>query len=161
MALPMRAECVTESRMAKEYTLLQTKVFTTRATGRMTGAILLSEVGSCCDNSSSLPCVLWQLACSAGRTEFQSGLSCMHHRISGYGMQSWAIGAFYKGQFKDGKRHGPGECHYQNGQVYRGEWQHNKRTGLGDSFWSDKVCFSWLSTHPSTDQPCLTISAAL
>lgn len=35
--------------MAKEYTLLQTKVFTTRATGRMTGAILLSEVGSCFD----------------------------------------------------------------------------------------------------------------
>lgn len=76
-------------------------------------------------------------------------------------MQSWAIGAVYKGQFKDGKMHGPGEYHYQNGKVYRGEWQHNKRTGLGDMFWSDKVCFSWLSILPSTDQPCLTISAAL
>ena len=40
-------------------------------------------------------------------------------------------GAIYKGEFKDGKRHGQGTIIYPDGSEYVGQWQNNSPNGQG------------------------------
>lgn len=40
-------------------------------------------------------------------------------------------GDIYKGNFKDGKRHGPGLCQFKTGAIYKGEWKDDKPHGNG------------------------------
>ena len=37
----------------------------------------------------------------------------------------------YKGEWKDGKKHGQGILTYANGGKYEGEWKDNKKHGRG------------------------------
>lgn len=45
--------------------------------------------------------------------------------------KSLADSSFYKGELKDGKRHGYGTYKYANGDLYEGEWEDNKWHGSG------------------------------
>lgn len=44
--------------------------------------------------------------------------------------------SLYKGQFKNFKKHGQGECRWLNREEYLGEWNNGVRHGHG--FWSAK-----------------------
>ena len=38
---------------------------------------------------------------------------------------------FYKGDFKDGMKHGNGTYSFESGDVYEGYWYENERNGVG------------------------------
>jgi hypothetical protein len=40
----------------------------------------------------------------------------------GQGMQSWANGDKYGGEFENGLKHGTGAIYYSDGTQYAGEW---------------------------------------
>ena len=58
--------------------------------------------------------------------------------MDGFGEESWAIGLFYKGSFKNDEWHGQGEARFPDGWVYRGEWQHSMMAGYGETFRLEK-----------------------
>ena len=68
------------------------------------------------------------------------------NRHHGYGCLTYPINdqrkrAFYKGEWKNGKRHGTGTMQWTNGAKYVGEWAAGKREGLGKHiFPSSQVC---------------------
>lgn len=55
--------------------------------------------------------------------------------INGYGYYRYANG-YYKGFFKNGKRHGYGYYSWNDGQFYFGDWKDNLRSGYGEHFYS-------------------------
>lgn len=44
-------------------------------------------------------------------------------RYHGLGTEIFAKGSTYHGEYDSGARHGPGVCHYYNGDYYEGFWQ--------------------------------------
>jgi hypothetical protein len=50
---------------------------------------------------------------------------------NGYGVYLSRNGDIYKGNWKNGKRHGQGTCTYANGEMYEGLWQHDQFNGRG------------------------------
>ena len=44
----------------------------------------------------------------------------------------------YKGEFKNGKREGYGECNYKNGEFYQGGWINDKRQGKGRLYYKNE-----------------------
>ena len=42
-----------------------------------------------------------------------------------------ANGDVFKGNFKDGMRHGNGLCQFSSGAIYRGDWREDKPHGHG------------------------------
>ena len=50
-------------------------------------------------------------------------------------------GATYKGQMRDGKKHGFGEIVYCNGEMYEGYWEEDLQSGLGRFFYVDGNVF--------------------
>jgi hypothetical protein len=47
----------------------------------------------------------------------------------GYGVETWADGSVYEGNYKEGKKHGQGSYTWQDGSKYVGEWEENKING--------------------------------
>ena len=47
-------------------------------------------------------------------------------------------GAFYEGEFVEGKRTGFGTCHQANGELYVGEFRDGNRHGEGKYFFKAK-----------------------
>ena len=43
----------------------------------------------------------------------------------------WYMRDVYKGDYRDGKRHGKGKCTYANGDIYEGEFMDGKKHGKG------------------------------
>ena len=41
----------------------------------------------------------------------------------GQGTMTYAVGATYTGEWKDGKKHGLGTMTYPDGRTYTGEWK--------------------------------------
>jgi len=54
-----------------------------------------------------------------------------------YGTYTFADGAKYVGEFKDGNKHGQGTNTWSSGSKYVGEWQGNKEHGQGTHTWTD------------------------
>ena len=50
---------------------------------------------------------------------------------NGQGTYTYADGATYSGEFKDGKFNGQGTYTYANGDTYTGEWKDGKQHGQG------------------------------
>jgi len=46
-------------------------------------------------------------------------------------------GSNYKGEWKNGKKHGKGIQNWAEGDIYKGEWKDGKRTGWGIHIWPD------------------------
>ena len=57
--------------------------------------------------------------------------------INGQGTYTWADGARYKGEFKDGKRTDHGTYTFADGGQYVGEWKDNKQNGRGTHTYAD------------------------
>ncbi|MCW8906852.1 MAG: hypothetical protein OQL28_06360 [Sedimenticola sp.] len=55
---------------------------------------------------------------------------------NGQGSFSYQNGALYRGDFKNGKRHGIGTYDYESGNRYHGEWRNAERTGYGIFYWA-------------------------
>lgn len=51
----------------------------------------------------------------------------------GYGIQEWADGTVYTGEWLDGQASGRGQITFADGQLYIGEWRANLAHGLGIS----------------------------
>ena len=43
----------------------------------------------------------------------------------------WSDGAFYQGQWVEGKAQGLGKFHHINGDYYLGQWRNDKANGWG------------------------------
>ncbi|KAH0853800.1 hypothetical protein HID58_092873 [Brassica napus] len=52
-------------------------------------------------------------------------------RYDGYGIESWSKGSKYKGQYKQGTRHGYGVYWFYTGDSYSGEWFNGQSHGFG------------------------------
>ena len=52
-------------------------------------------------------------------------------------MEKYSNGDEYKGEFKDGIRHGQGTYTWKNGDEYKGEWKDGIRHGLGTDSYAD------------------------
>ena len=57
------------------------------------------------------------------------------------GPLNYMDGSTYSGQFKDGLRHGKGECVYIDGSCYQGEWKDGVRSGEGVFAFADGEIF--------------------
>lgn len=55
----------------------------------------------------------------------------------GYGLLNYASGEKYEGNFKNDQMHGVGTYHYSDGSVYNGEWENNRKNGMGKFTFSD------------------------
>jgi hypothetical protein len=51
--------------------------------------------------------------------------------MEGKGVESWADGRRYEGDYKGGKKDGEGTFYWPNGQIYIGSWRNGKQHGLG------------------------------
>jgi len=51
--------------------------------------------------------------------------------MEGFGIETFANGDVYKGDFKNNCAHGKGVYTYSNGSVYDGEWVKDKKDGKG------------------------------
>jgi hypothetical protein len=51
--------------------------------------------------------------------------------MEGRGLETWADGRHYEGDFKGGKKDGEGTYYWPNGQRYIGSWRNGKQHGLG------------------------------
>jgi hypothetical protein len=75
-----------------------------------------------------------------------------HGRPNGSGVHIWKVDAvkyhqfpmfnLYRGDFKDGKRHGTGTFYYASGARYIGEWSDNKKHGQGTYLAENGQCYS-------------------
>jgi len=65
----------------------------------------------------------------------------------GYGIQEYANGEKYLGEFQNGKRNGQGVLFYQNGEKYVGSWKKDKRNGEGRIYKNDRLVKSgtWIN----------------
>ncbi|CAN7065388.1 unnamed protein product [Brassica oleracea var. botrytis] len=52
-------------------------------------------------------------------------------RYDGYGIESWSKGSKFKGQYKQGLRHGYGVYWFYTGDSYSGEWFNGQSHGFG------------------------------
>ena len=51
--------------------------------------------------------------------------------MEGRGIETWADGRRYEGDFKHGKKDGEGTFYWPSGQTYIGSWRSGKQHGLG------------------------------
>lgn len=51
--------------------------------------------------------------------------------MEGKGIETWADGRRYEGEFKNGKKDGEGTFEWANGQKYIGSWKNGKQHGIG------------------------------
>lgn len=51
--------------------------------------------------------------------------------MEGKGIESWADGRKYDGDFKNGKKDGEGTFEWPNGNKYIGSWRNDKQHGVG------------------------------
>jgi hypothetical protein len=51
--------------------------------------------------------------------------------MEGRGLETWADGRRYEGDFKAGKKDGEGTFYWPNGSKYLGSWRNGKQHGLG------------------------------
>ncbi|XP_072517198.1 ankyrin repeat and MYND domain-containing protein 1 [Salminus brasiliensis] len=61
---------------------------------------------------------------------------------TGAGVQEWADGSRYEGQFVDGLKHGGGVFTWANGESYKGSFYKDYRHGSGTYSWSDGSQFT-------------------
>uniref|UniRef100_A0A0E0BDW0 Peptidase C14 caspase domain-containing protein n=1 Tax=Oryza glumipatula TaxID=40148 RepID=A0A0E0BDW0_9ORYZ len=52
-------------------------------------------------------------------------------KYDGYGVETWARGSRYRGQYRQGLRHGHGVYRFYTGDVYAGEWSNGQSHGYG------------------------------
>ncbi|GAB4834656.1 hypothetical protein Ancab_032919 [Ancistrocladus abbreviatus] len=52
-------------------------------------------------------------------------------KCDGYGVETWAKGSGYRGQYREGLRHGVGVCRFYTGDGYAGEWCNGQFHGCG------------------------------
>ncbi|KAJ1408080.1 MORN motif [Sesbania bispinosa] len=52
-------------------------------------------------------------------------------RYDGCGVETWARGSRYRGQYRQGLRHGFGVYRFYTGDVYAGEWSNGQSHGCG------------------------------
>ena len=66
---------------------------------------------------------------------------------NGYGIQKYANGEKYSGEFQNGMKSGQGVLFYQNGEKYVGSWKKNKRSGEGRVYKADRLVKSgiWIN----------------
>ena len=48
-----------------------------------------------------------------------------------------SAGEVHEGEYRSGKKHGPGFLRYANGDVYAGVWSGDTLTGKGEFTWAD------------------------
>ena len=53
----------------------------------------------------------------------------------GFRVYTWASGARYEGEWKNGTQHGLGTMHYEGGSVYDGFWKNGELNGEGTYTW--------------------------
>jgi hypothetical protein len=58
---------------------------------------------------------------------------------NGYGVQTYANGEKYIGEFEEGHKHGQGVYFFANGEKYVGSWQFNLKHGEGRIYKNDKL----------------------
>ena len=58
-------------------------------------------------------------------------------QLNGFHNEIMRYGDSYKGQFRDGKRHGKGVYTSGTGDKYDGEWKHGEMHGKGVYFWNN------------------------
>jgi len=51
--------------------------------------------------------------------------------LDGHGVYKYSSGAVYRGEWKEGRRHGYGELLLRDGTLYRGEWKEGRMDGYG------------------------------
>ncbi len=51
--------------------------------------------------------------------------------MEGRGIETWADGRKYEGDFKNGKKDGEGNFEWPNGIKYIGSWRQGKQHGIG------------------------------
>lgn len=51
--------------------------------------------------------------------------------MEGRGIETWADGRRYEGEFKNGKKDGEGTFEWGNGNKYIGSWKSGKQHGIG------------------------------
>ena len=51
--------------------------------------------------------------------------------MEGRGVETWADGRRYEGDFKNGKKDGEGTFEWPNGNKYVGSWKNGKQHGIG------------------------------
>jgi hypothetical protein len=51
--------------------------------------------------------------------------------MEGRGIETWADGRRYEGDFKNGKKDGEGTFEWPNGNKYLGSWRNGKQHGVG------------------------------
>ena len=68
-------------------------------------------------------------------------------RMEGFGIQTWADGARYEGEFVSGEKQGFGIKTTSNGQSYAGFWRHNNRCGHGTYTWPSGSCYTGNFKH--------------
>ena len=62
---------------------------------------------------------------------FVTGTLIIHNHQHGQGIMTYANGAKYEGEWKNGEKNGKGVMTYANGDKYEGEWKKNSRQGKG------------------------------
>ncbi|KAK8944461.1 hypothetical protein KSP39_PZI008052 [Platanthera zijinensis] len=62
-------------------------------------------------------------------------------KFDGHGVETWADGSKYKGQFKEGLSHGFGVYQDHAGVLYAGEWVNGQSHGYGMQTYEDGSCF--------------------
>ncbi|KAL9179935.1 hypothetical protein ACHAXT_007905 [Thalassiosira profunda] len=55
----------------------------------------------------------------------------------GWKVVRYANGSVYKGELKDGKKHGQGKIKYSDGNVYEGKWKEGRKNGNGKFTWAN------------------------
>ncbi|KAK4751768.1 hypothetical protein SAY87_020566 [Trapa incisa] len=62
-------------------------------------------------------------------------------RYDGHGIESWARGSKYRGQYRQGLRHGFGAYRFYTGDSYAGEWSNGQSHGIGVQRCKDSSCY--------------------
>ncbi|KAG2239008.1 hypothetical protein Bca52824_089868 [Brassica carinata] len=52
-------------------------------------------------------------------------------KYDGFGVETWSKGSRYRGQYRQGMRHGTGIYRFYTGDVYAGEWSNGQSHGCG------------------------------
>jgi hypothetical protein len=68
---------------------------------------------------------------------------------NGFGTYLYSSGKKYKGNWREGKRHGKGAITYAYGTKYDGEWKNDKMHGKGNKVYSDGSSYTgtWVNGH--------------
>eukprot|EP00913_Durusdinium_trenchii_P027228 g25546.t1 len=69
---------------------------------------------------------------------------------SGFGLQVWPDGAYYKGFWKNNMAGGKGKFKHSNGVEYIGQWRHSQAHGIGTYRDQDGITYAgeWMDDHP-------------